>query len=142
MGAISEAMASAARAAGAEIETGAPVREVIVEKGRAAGVILEDGRAIRAGTVAANVNPKLLYDRMVPKDAVAADFAARMARWRCGSGTFRMNVALSRAAELHRPARLRACRPPYARASSSPRASPIWTGPITTPARTAGAASR
>ncbi|MFL5151420.1 MAG: phytoene desaturase family protein [Microvirga sp.] len=96
MGAISDAVASAARAAGAEIETGAPVRQVIVEKGRAAGVTLEDGRAIRAGTVAANVNPKLLYDRMVPKDAVAADFAARMARWRCGSGTFRMNVALSR----------------------------------------------
>ncbi len=96
MGAISDAVARAARAAGAEIETGAPVRAVIVEKGRAAGVTLEDGRAIRAGTVAANVNPKLLYDRMVPKDVVAADFAARMARWRCGSGTFRMNVALSR----------------------------------------------
>ena len=96
MGAISDAVARAARAAGAEIETGAPVREVIVEKGRAAGVTLEDGRAIRAGAVAANVNPKLLYDRMVPKDAVAADFAARMARWRCGSGTFRMNIALSR----------------------------------------------
>ena len=84
------------RAAGVEIETGAPVREVIVEKGRAAGVALEDGRAIRAGTVAANVNPKLLYDRMVPKDAVAADFPPAWRRWRCGSGTFRMNVALSR----------------------------------------------
>jgi phytoene dehydrogenase-like protein len=40
MGAISEAIAKAARAAGAEIETDAPVREVVVEKGRAAGVVL------------------------------------------------------------------------------------------------------
>jgi phytoene dehydrogenase-like protein len=96
MGAIGEAIARAARAAGAEIETGAPVREVIVEKGRAAGVVLEDGRAVRARAVAANVNPKLLYGRMMPDGAVPEDFAARMARWRCASGTFRMNVALSR----------------------------------------------
>jgi phytoene dehydrogenase-like protein len=96
MGAISDAIARAAWAAGAEIEVNVPVREVVVEGGRAAGVVLEDGRMIRAGAVAANVNPKLLYGRMVPADAVPADFAARMARWRCGSGTFRMNVALSR----------------------------------------------
>ncbi|HEX8164932.1 MAG TPA: NAD(P)/FAD-dependent oxidoreductase [Beijerinckiaceae bacterium] len=96
MGAISEAIAGAARAAGAEIETGAPVAEVIVEKGRAAGVVLEDGRTVRARAVAANVNLKLLYGRMVPEGAVPADFSARMARWRCASGTFRMNVALSR----------------------------------------------
>jgi phytoene dehydrogenase-like protein len=96
MGAISEAIAKAARAAGAEIETDAPVREVVVEKGRAAGVVLEDGRAMRAGAVAANVNPKLLYGRLMPEGAVPAEFAARMSRWRCASGTFRMNLALSR----------------------------------------------
>jgi phytoene dehydrogenase-like protein len=96
MGAISDAIAGAARAAGAEIEVHAPVREVIVEKGKAAGVVLEDGRALRARAVAANVNPKLLYGRLVPGGALAPEFAARMARWQCGSGTFRMNVALSR----------------------------------------------
>ncbi len=96
MGAITQAMARSACARGVTIETSAPVREVIVEKGRAAGVVLEDGRAIRADCVAANVNPKLLYGSLVPKEAVPTEFAARMRRWACGSGTFRMNVALSR----------------------------------------------
>ncbi|HKH33932.1 MAG TPA: NAD(P)/FAD-dependent oxidoreductase [Beijerinckiaceae bacterium] len=96
MGAISEAIVRAARAAGAEIETDAPAREVVVEKGRAMGVVLEDGRTLRARAVAANVNPKLLYGRLVPPNALAPEFATRMSRWRCGSGTFRMNVALSR----------------------------------------------
>jgi phytoene dehydrogenase-like protein len=96
MGAISEAIVRAARAAGAEIETDAPAREVVLEKGRATGVVLEDGRTLRARAVAANVNPKLLYGRLVPPNALAPEFATRMSRWRCGSGTFRMNVALSR----------------------------------------------
>jgi len=96
MGAITQAMAKAARAHGVEIETDAPVREVIVERNRAAGVVLESGEAIRADAVAANVNPKLLYTRMVAADALPPDFLARMQRWRCGSGTFRMNLALSR----------------------------------------------
>ncbi|MDQ4136843.1 MAG: NAD(P)/FAD-dependent oxidoreductase [Pseudomonadota bacterium] len=95
MGAITGAMANAARAVGAEIETGAPVREVIVERGAACGVVLEDGRTIRARAVAANVTPRLLYTRLIPEDALAPDFLARMRRFRCGSGTFRMNVALS-----------------------------------------------
>ena len=95
MGAISEAMAKAARAAGVDIETGAAVREVLVEGGRAAGIVLADGRALRAGAVAANVNPKLLYTRLVPAEVLAPEFLARMGRWRCGSGTFRINVALS-----------------------------------------------
>jgi phytoene dehydrogenase-like protein len=95
MGAITQAMAASAREHGVEIETGAPVREVVVERGKAAGVVIENGVTIRADAVAANVNPKLLYEAMVPSGAVPVDFAERMARWRCGSGTFRMNVALS-----------------------------------------------
>jgi phytoene dehydrogenase-like protein len=95
MGAITQAMAAAARSVGVEIETGAPVREVLVERGRAAGIVLEDGRAIRARAVAANVNPKLLYTRLVDPAALPEEVLARMRRWRCGSGTFRMNVALA-----------------------------------------------
>jgi phytoene dehydrogenase-like protein len=95
MGAITQAMAAAARADGVEIETGAAVREVVVEQGSACGVVLGDGRSVRASAVAANVNPKLLYTAMVPPDALEQDFLRRMQAWRCGSGTFRMNVALS-----------------------------------------------
>jgi phytoene dehydrogenase-like protein len=95
MGAISTALASAAHEHGVEIETAAGVREVIVERDRVAGVVLDDGRTLRANAVAANVNPKLLYTKLMPADALPAHFRERMERWRCGSGTFRMNVALS-----------------------------------------------
>jgi phytoene dehydrogenase-like protein len=95
MGAITQAMAKSARLHGAEIETGAPVREVMVEHGRAVGIVLADGRAVRARTVVANVTPTVLYTSLVPQDALPAAFRTRIARWRCGSGTFRMNVALA-----------------------------------------------
>ncbi|MEA2893536.1 MAG: hypothetical protein QOI05_4329 [Bradyrhizobium sp.] len=95
MGAITQAMARAARAHGAEIETEASVREVIVERDRAVGVILDDGETIRANYVVSSVNPKLLYTRLVPADALPPPFLERIKTWRNGSGTFRMNVALS-----------------------------------------------
>ena len=96
MGAITQAMAKAAASHGVEIETGAAVREVRIVRGRANGVILDDGRIVEAKTVAANVNPKLLYTKLVPSGVLDTDFLHRMDGWRCGSGTFRMNVALSR----------------------------------------------
>ena len=95
MGAITQAMASSARAHGAEIETDAGVREVIVEHDRAVGVVLDDGEIIRAKYVASNVNPKLLYTRLMPADALPAPFLDRIKTWRNGSGTFRINVALT-----------------------------------------------
>jgi phytoene dehydrogenase-like protein len=95
MGAITQAMAKAARAHGVEIETDAGVSEVIVEGGRAVGIALADGRAIRAKKIVASVNPKLLYTRLVPANALPEKFLARMRNWRNGSGTLRMNVALS-----------------------------------------------
>jgi phytoene dehydrogenase-like protein len=95
MGAITQAMAKAAREAGAEIEVDAAVKELIVEKGATSGVVLEDGRVIRANAVAANIGPRLLFDKIVPEDAVPADFLQRVRRFKCGSGVLRMNVALS-----------------------------------------------
>jgi phytoene dehydrogenase-like protein len=95
MGAITQAMARAARGAGAEIETDAGVREVIVESERAVGVVLDNGSTIRAKYIASNVNPKLLYTRLVPAGALAPEFFQRISRWRNGSGAFRINVALN-----------------------------------------------
>src|SRR6516225_10337875 len=96
MGAITQAMAKAASSHGVEIETGAQVREVLIEKERAAGVVIEGGSVIRASAVAANVNPKLLYTALVPPEALDPDFLRRMQGWRCASGTFRMNLALAK----------------------------------------------
>src|SRR5215813_10538883 len=95
MGAITQAMARAARDQGVAIATDAGVREVIVEKDRATGIVLDNGETIRAKYVVSNVNPKLLYTRLVPADALPTAFRDRIWRWRNGSGTFRMNVALS-----------------------------------------------
>jgi len=95
MGAIGEALARAARARGADIETGTEVREVIVERDRAAGVALADGRTLRARAVVAGVDPKRLYLKLIAPDALPQNFLTRMQRWKAGSGTFRMNVALS-----------------------------------------------
>ncbi len=96
MGAITQAMAAACRQAGVEILVDAPVREVLVENGRATGVVTESGAAFRARTVVSNLNPKLLFGgRMVDPAVLPADFRERIGRYRTASGTFRMNLALS-----------------------------------------------
>lgn len=94
MGAITQAMAASARSVGVEIETANGVREVLVERDRAVGVTLDNGESLRAKYVVSNVNPKLLYTRLISSDALPAPFLARIQNWRNGSGTFRMNVAL------------------------------------------------
>ena len=95
MGAITQAMAKAAAARGVEIRVASPVREVLIEGGRAVGVVTEQGEAIRARSVISNLNPKLLFGSLIDAAHIPADFGNRIKRWRCGSGTFRMNVALS-----------------------------------------------
>lgn len=95
MGRITELMAEEARARGVRIDLEAPVAQVLIERGRAVGVLLESGEEIRARAVAANVNPKLLYRRLVERACLPPDFAAAIERYRCGSGSFRINVALA-----------------------------------------------
>ncbi len=95
MGAITQAMAKAAAERGVDIRLSSAVREVIVESGRAVGVVLEGGEAIRAKSVVSNLNPKLLYGKLIDASALDSNFRERMQNWRCGSGTFRMNVALA-----------------------------------------------
>ena len=62
---------------------------------RAAGLRLEGGEEIAARIVAANVGPVLLYRQMVDSADLPPDFRQRIGAFRTGSGTFRMNVALS-----------------------------------------------
>ncbi|HYD55432.1 MAG TPA: NAD(P)/FAD-dependent oxidoreductase [Burkholderiales bacterium] len=91
MGAITQALAAEARRLGAEISCNASVARI--RRGR---VELEGGGAIEARAVVANVNPKLLYLQLMEASDLPPAFRARMERYRCASGTFRMNVALSR----------------------------------------------
>ncbi|MEQ1516096.1 MAG: NAD(P)/FAD-dependent oxidoreductase [Usitatibacteraceae bacterium] len=95
MGVISQAIAKEAVARGVEITLDAPVARVLVKDGCANGVALADGREIAAKYVVSNLNPKLLFEQLLEPQAVPAEFAQRIAAFKCGSGTFRMNVALS-----------------------------------------------
>jgi phytoene dehydrogenase-like protein len=94
MGAITGAMAAEARARGVQIDTGVEVVNVCIDSRGAQGVQLKDGRVIEARCVVANVNPKLLYLKLVDTPALDAEFLQRIRGWKCGSATFRMNVAL------------------------------------------------
>ena len=95
MGTITQAMAAAVREAGGEIVTGAPVERVLVERGNAVGLRLASGDEVRARRVIANLGPKPLFDRLVPPGAVPEDFSCAMDMYAGGSGSLRMNLALS-----------------------------------------------
>src|SRR6202035_2893068 len=77
MGAITQAMAKAAARRGVESRGSSPVREVIVEAGRAVGVVMEDGVAIRARSVVSNLNPKLLYGKLIDPSVLERNFRER-----------------------------------------------------------------
>lgn len=94
MGAITEAMTKEARTRGVHIDTNAEVVNVCVDSRGAQGVQLKDGRVIEAKCVVANVNPKLLYLKLIDAPVLDADFLQRIRAWKCASATFRMNVAL------------------------------------------------
>jgi phytoene dehydrogenase-like protein len=95
MGAITQAMAAACGKLGVDLRTNAGVREILVEKGRAVGAVTDSGEIFRGRAVISNLNPKLLFQSLVDPALLPADFRDRIARYRCASGTFRMNVALS-----------------------------------------------
>ena len=95
MGAITQAMVEAASARGAVIRTKADVAALLVEDGQARGVVLRSGERVTAKAVAANIPPKLLFRDLVPPGAVEPDLHRRFTGIKSGSGTFRMNVALS-----------------------------------------------
>ena len=94
MGAITQSMAKSAESKGVEITVDAAVSKVLVENGKAVGVLLESGEEIRAKNVVSNLNPSLLFNKMVDESHLPETFARRMKHYKSGSGTFRMNVAL------------------------------------------------
>ena len=95
MGAITQAMAKAAEARGVTIQTESEVAEILIEQNKVLGVALKDGQIVRGKALAANVNLKLLYTQFLPDHALPPEFLQRMQNFKCASGSFRMNVALS-----------------------------------------------
>lgn len=93
MGAISNALAAEARRLGVEITCDAPVGR-IERTTQGLCAVLENGDELRARAIAANVNPKLLYLKLIEQRQLPGEFVERMRAYKCASGTFRMNVAL------------------------------------------------
>lgn len=95
MGRITELMADEARSRGVQIDLGHGVARVLVERGAAVGVLTDRGEEIRARAVVSNVHPQLLYRRLLDASELPAEFTQAIARYRSGSGSLRINVALS-----------------------------------------------
>lgn len=95
MGAITQAMAAEARRLGVEIRMESPVGEVTVNNDRVTGVTLESGERLTAKRIVSGIHPRLLYGKLIGSAHLDADFNRRIAGYKSGSGTLRMNVALS-----------------------------------------------
>lgn len=95
MGAITQAMRVEAERLGVQIRTEASVAEVLVDERGARGVRLENGEILEARTLAAGFGPKLLFNQLIAPEHLPEDFRRHMQGFRVGSGSFRMNVALS-----------------------------------------------
>ena len=93
-GAISNAIAAAARAAGAEIRTRASVARVLLKNDRAIGVVLENGDEIRATRVLSSVDPHLTFLKFVGESALPADFVASVKRYKLRGSSGKVNLAL------------------------------------------------
>jgi phytoene dehydrogenase-like protein len=88
-------MSSVCEEKGVEISTNAAVEKVLIKDNKAKGVMLEDGTQIFADKVISNLNPKLLFKKLVADNDVDQEYRRKILNYKCGSGTFRMNVALS-----------------------------------------------
>jgi phytoene dehydrogenase-like protein len=104
MGTITQAMAKALAEKGGIVRTGAPVRRILIEAGRAAGVELESGERLDAKLVLANTDPNRTFLKLVGREHLDEDFAHGIERFRQWSGSCRFNFALSGVPEF-------ACKP-------------------------------
>jgi phytoene dehydrogenase-like protein len=100
MGGVSNAIASAARAAGAEIRTDAPVARIDVRGGRVTGVTLRDGTEIAAATVVATAHPKISFLELVDRRELPEAFVTDIQRWNTRSGVVKVNLAVDRLPEF------------------------------------------
>ncbi len=103
-GMVSEAIASSARAFGAEIRTEAPVAHLIVNDGAAEGVVLENGDELRARTVVSALDPHRTFLRLVGETHLEPAFVEQIRRFKMRGSSGKVNLAVDRLPEF-------ACRP-------------------------------
>jgi phytoene dehydrogenase-like protein len=93
-GSVSAAIASAARAFGAEIRTNAPVAQIFIQDGKAKGVVLEGGEEIRAEVVVSGADPRRTFLGLVGEKHLPEDFAASIKRFKFRGASAKVNLAL------------------------------------------------
>ena len=104
MGAISEAIASAAKSHGAEIRTSSPVQQFLVERGKVTGVVLDNGDELRAKAVVSGLDPHRTFLGLLGEQHLEPDFVQRIRRYKLRGSSGKVNLALDRLPEF-------ACRP-------------------------------
>jgi phytoene dehydrogenase-like protein len=95
-GGVSNAIASAARALGAEIRTQAPVARIIVKNGRATGVALEDGEEIEANDVLSSVDSRRTFLGLVEPGTLEPEFEEDVRRFKFRGSSGKVNLAVDR----------------------------------------------
>jgi phytoene dehydrogenase-like protein len=95
MGAITQAMAAAARGFGATIRTSAPVSRILVSNGRTHGVVLEDGSEIRARVVVSNADPKRTFLGLVGERDLPEEFRRAVSGIKMDGPCAKVNFVLS-----------------------------------------------
>ncbi len=93
-GAISNAIADAAREAGAEIRTQAAIAKIIVKDGKARGVVLANGDEIYAETISSSVDPRLTFNKFIEAEHLPADFLEDINRFKYRGSSGKVNMAL------------------------------------------------
>ncbi len=95
MGALTQAMAAAATAAGAEFRTGADVERIIVKNGAAVGVVLAGGEEIAAKTVISNADPRRTFLRLIDPVHLPTGFLNKIQNFRAKGTTAKVHLALN-----------------------------------------------
>jgi phytoene dehydrogenase-like protein len=93
-GAISNAIADAAREAGVEIRTKAPVGKILTKNGRVCGVALQDGEELSANVVSSSVDPHLTFEKFLEPSELPADFLEGVRRYKFRGSSGKVNLAL------------------------------------------------
>jgi phytoene dehydrogenase-like protein len=95
MGAVTQAMATAATQAGAEIRTSAEIVRINVKNGAVTRVVLASGEEIAANVIVSNADPRRTFLRLIDSDYLEPNFLAKMQNYRCQGTVAKVNLALA-----------------------------------------------
>ena len=100
MGGLSDAVASAARAAGVEIRTNCTVDHIAIRDSKAQGIVLDSGEEIRGQAIVSNATAYVTFNDLIQADVfntneAMKDLKEHILRMDYTSGTTKINLALS-----------------------------------------------